>query len=80
MHLQAVIADWLNHDWVEDWLLPGVIMAVLAIVAWYADRRRMRRTTPDAVGLMPWRDISFWAMFAALLLIAAALRGWLKAV
>ena len=48
----------------------------LALGAWQADRRRMRRADPDAVGWMPWRDVAFWASVAALLLGGWAVRLW----
>lgn len=78
MLLQDAIGDFLNHDWVQFWLLPGLGMFALAIWAAVADRRRMRRNRPDAVGWVPWQTIGFWANFAALLLLGAALRGWLN--
>lgn len=77
--IPAALDDWLYHDWVLWWLLPGIGAALIAVLAWAADRRRMRRSNPDAVGLIAWRDISFWATFAALPLLLAALRGWLNA-
>lgn len=76
---QGPIGDFLNHDWVQFWLLPGLAALVLAVWGALADRRRMRRKRPDAVGWIPWRGISFWSSFAALLLLGAALRGWLNA-
>lgn len=51
---------------------------LLAVVAWWADRRRMRRSDPDAVGLMPWRDLAFWGLFGALLLTLVAIRYALR--
>ncbi|WP_374283464.1 hypothetical protein [Novosphingobium sp.] len=74
---QGPITDFLNHDWVQFWLLPGLTALALAIWAGIADRRRLRRNRPDAVGWMPWQGIGFWSSFAALLLLGAALRGWL---
>jgi len=73
--------DWqalLDEDWVFYFLLPGIAAAVLGIVSWYADRRRMNRSNPDAVGWLPWRDMAFWASFAAVILFGAALRGYLS--
>ncbi len=78
MLLQGPIADWLDQDWVQWFLLPGLAALVLAVVAWLGDRRRMTRSDPDAVGLMPWRDLAFWTSCAAVLLLAAAARGWVK--
>lgn len=60
------------------YLLPGLAALVLAIVAWLGDRRRMNRSDPDAVGVVPWRDVAFWSAFAAVLLLAAAARGFVR--
>ncbi|PKB25042.1 hypothetical protein B0I00_0223 [Novosphingobium kunmingense] len=73
--------DWqalMDEDWVWYFLMPGIAAAILALAAWRADRRRIGRSNPDAVGWLPWRDIAFWATLAALLLLGAALRGYLS--
>lgn len=67
---------WFEQDWVSYLLLPGVLAAMLIIFAWFGDRRRMRRSDPDAVGLMPWRDLFFWALFGAVALLGLAGRAW----
>ena len=66
MDWQATISDWLDLAWVRSALLAFALVC-LAVVAWRGDRRRMRRSDADAVGLMPWRDIAFWSAFAAFL-------------
>lgn len=55
----------------------GLFAVVLAAVAWEGDRRRMRRRDPDRVGLMPWTSLFFWALLAAVVLLALAARDWL---
>lgn len=73
--------DWqalMDEDWFRYLLVPGIAAFALAIGAWRADRRRMRRSNPDAVGWLPWRDVAFWSTFAAVLLLGAALRGWIR--
>jgi hypothetical protein len=77
MDWQGAISEWLDHDWVVWWLLPGLGAVTLALIAWAGDRRRMRRSNPDAVGWVPWRDVAFWSAFAAVMLLGAAARGWL---
>jgi len=62
LHLLAVIA---------------VVAAGLALVAWLGDRRRIRRTNPDAVGFMPWTSVFFFALFAACVLTGLAVRQWI---
>ena len=63
---------------VADWLM--ILGAALAVAgtAWAADRRRMRRSDPDAVGWVPWRDVAFWAMVAAVLALAGLVKVWGK--
>lgn len=77
MVLQGVIADLLWHDWARFYLLPGLLLGVVALFAGWRDRRTMRRKEPDKFGLVNWRSVSFWASFAALLLFAGAVQGWL---
>jgi len=77
MDWQAAIRDAWDEDWVRYLLLPGLIALALAINGWRAERRRKLRSDPDAVPLLPWRDISFWSSFAALFLLGAAFKVWL---
>ena len=57
-----------------DVLLAAGGAALLAAVAWLADRRRARRSDPDAVGFMPWTTLFFWSAFVAFLALVAAWR------
>ncbi|MGE3692417.1 MAG: hypothetical protein AB7F98_13665 [Novosphingobium sp.] len=57
-------------------LAGGVFALLVAIAAWLGDRRRMRRSDPDDVGFMPWTSVFFWALLAALLLLAFAAHQW----
>jgi hypothetical protein len=58
-------------------LIVGLAAVVLAAAARLADRRRMRRSDPDAVGFMPWTTVFFWACLAAVLLLALGAREWI---
>ncbi|WP_206239439.1 hypothetical protein [Novosphingobium terrae] len=49
----------------------------LAVLGWLADRRRLRRADPDAVGWVPWRGISFWATMVGVLAAAGAVKFWM---
>ncbi|NBC35724.1 hypothetical protein GTZ99_04040 [Novosphingobium sp. FSY-8] len=49
-------------------------MIALAVVAGWADRRRMRRADADAVGWMPWRAVAFWSCAGVLVLAGLAMR------
>ena len=58
----------------------GAIGAVAAgVAAWasLADRRRVRRSDPDAVGFMPWTTVSFLTFFFGVVLLALAAKGWI---
>ena len=59
--------------------IGGTIAVAVAIIAWLGDRRRMRRSIPDAVGFMPWRDVFFWAFLAAVVLFGLTVKEWLAA-
>ena len=52
--------------------------ALLAISAgtFFGDLRRRRRRNIDAVGWVPWRDLSALSAFAGLVLMAMAASGW----
>ena len=48
--------DWLDADWLP-WAELAVGAIAVAIIAWWGERRRMRRSNPDAVGFMPWASV-----------------------
>ena len=58
-------------------LAAGVGAALLSLIAWLGDRRRMRRSDPDAAGIMPWIGVFFWALLAACALLGLAAKAWL---
>jgi len=59
-------------DTLFDVVLAGITAMAIAAVAWLADRRRMRRSDPDAVGFIPWATLYFWASFVGFLLLVLA--------
>lgn len=64
-------------DWWTWHAALGAIAVAVAALAWLADRRRMRRSDPDAVGFMPWTSVFFWAVLVALVTLGLAIREWL---
>lgn len=67
-------ADWLYTDW-APWAEGAAVAIAVAALAWWRDRRRTRRTNPDAVGLVAWDTVFVLAVFAAVLLIVLAWRN-----
>ena len=66
---------WLLWDW-QIWALTGLAATVLVVVSMVADRRRIRRSNPDAVGFMPWTGIYFVALLVACVTLGLAAKGW----
>lgn len=57
-------------------LWSGVATLVaLAVMSAFAERRRMRRSDPDRVGVVPWLGVQVFALVAALLLASVALNA-----
>jgi len=53
-------------------------MLALSAVAMWGERRRARRKHPDAVGIMPWRDIGVLSTFVGVALLAFGIVGLLQ--
>lgn len=62
------------------WGAVAALALAVAVVAWLGDARRTRRTSPDAVGFMPWTTIFLIAMFVAAVAGVFALKDWLSPV
>ena len=63
----------------DDWppeLLPGLVAAAVALLAWAGDWRRHRRRDRDKVGFMPWTTVFFVSLFVAVILLGLAAREW----
>ncbi len=57
--------------------LGAAALLMVATFAWLAQRRRDRRRQIDAVGFVAWTPISVLSTFAAFVLLAFAVKGWL---
>ena len=51
-------------------------LVLLAIFSIWSDNRRVKRSSPDAVGFMPWTFIALASLFVAAGLAIAAVKGW----
>jgi len=65
--------DWVDSDWLPWAELAGAALG-LAVLSWWAERRRMRRSDPDAVGFMPWGTVFVLALFTVLIAAVFVLR------
>lgn len=54
----------------------GIAFVSLAALAWWGDRRRIRRTNLDAVGWMPWTPVFFVALMIAVVSLGLAAKDW----
>jgi hypothetical protein len=57
-------------------LVAGVLLLVAAVAA-FAERRRVRRESIDAVGWVPWLPVFFLAFFPGVMLMLFAVKGWI---
>ena len=55
----------------------GIAAALIAALAWWGDRRRVRRGNLDAVGWMPWTPVFFAALMVAVVSLGLAAKAWL---
>jgi heme A synthase len=59
----------------DNWLIAcGLGAGLIALAAWYGDRRRRHRRDLDQVGIVPWTSVFFFALLAAVLLLGAAVK------
>ena len=56
--------------------LAGAIAVAVAAIARLAELRRLRRSNLEKFGWVPWTSLFFWALLAAILLLALAAREW----
>ena len=54
----------------------GLAAAMIAALAWWGDRRRIRRRQLDAVGWMPWTPVFFASLMIACIALGLAARNW----
>ena len=55
----------------------GIAAATIAALAWWGDRRRIRRADLDAVGWVPWTPVFFVSLMVAVIALGLAAKAWL---
>jgi hypothetical protein len=56
--------------------LLGGLLLLLALIALFADRRRLRRKHIDAVGWVPWTPIFLMGAVVGVSLLTVAVKSW----
>lgn len=56
--------------------IGGGALLLIALVALWAERRRVKRTRIDAVGWMPWTRVFFFSLLFGISLLMMAVKGW----
>ena len=54
----------------------GIAATLIAALAWWGDRRRIRRSNLDAVGWVPWTPVFFVALMVAVVSLGLAAKDW----
>jgi hypothetical protein len=62
----------------ETFAALGLAATLLAALAWWGDRRRLRRENLDAVGWVPWTPVFFVALLVAIVALGLAGAAWVR--
>ncbi|GGD30959.1 hypothetical protein [Croceicoccus pelagius] len=72
--------DYLVASDAGRWTVVAVSALLVAALALFGDRRRMKRKAPDSVGWVPWTPVFFVALLVAVVTGGLALKTWIAPV
>jgi hypothetical protein len=78
-HMRRVLSELSGLRFASDATyaaIGGGALLLVALVALWAETRRVKRTQIDAVGWVPWTRVFFFSLLLGIALLMMAVKGW----